>query len=405
MIFSQEMEHNNTHLADLFKSAAENLAPQLSIWRIHLHSHPELSYEEYETMKYVSGELDKMGVIHTSGVADTGIVATIESNDPTSRFMALRADLDALPIQELNDVPYASCNPGVMHACGHDVHTTSLLGAAHILSKNKDQWKGTVRLIFQPGEEQLPGGASLMVAEGVLKNPVPSHILGSHVFPELPAGHVGMRPGTYMASADEIHLTIVGKGGHAALPENQSNPLIVASEIILALEKFMNERPDPSIKTVLAFGFIEGLGATNVIPNEVHLKGTFRSLNETWRYEVHKEVKSIVEEICQKRGATADLRIPVGYPSVYNDPDLTARMKSSAIAFLGKEKVHDLPVRMTAEDFSFYAREIPGCFYRIGTSSPISDLGHSGLHTPHFDVDEDALKLGAGLMAYAAATT
>jgi amidohydrolase len=405
VIFSQEMEHNNTRLVDLFKSAAENLAPQLSIWRRHLHSHPELSYVEYETMKYVSGELDKMGVIHTSGVADTGIIATIESNDPTSRFMALRADLDALPIQELNDVPYASCNPGVMHACGHDVHTTSLLGAAHILSKNKDQWKGTVRLIFQPGEEQLPGGASLMVAEGVLKNPVPSHILGSHVFPELPAGHVGMRPGTYMASADEIHLTIVGKGGHAALPENQSNPLIVASEIILALEKLINERPDPSIKTVLAFGFIEGLGATNVIPNEVHLKGTFRSLNETWRYEVHKEIKSIVEEICRKRGATADLKIPVGYPSVYNDPDLTERMKSSAIAFLGKEKVHDLPVRMTAEDFSFYAREIPGCFYRIGTSSPISDLGHSGLHTPHFDVDEDALKLGAGLMAYAAATT
>jgi len=399
------MELKNTRLADLFKSAAESLVPQLSIWRRHLHSHPELSYEEYETMKYVSGELDKMGVTHTSGVADTGIVATIESNDPTSRFMALRADLDALPIQELNDVPYASCNPGVMHACGHDVHTTSLLGAAHILSNNKDQWKGTVRLIFQPGEEQLPGGASLMVAEGVLKNPVPSHILGSHVFPELPAGHVGMRPGTYMASADEIHLTIVGKGGHAALPDNQSNPLIVASEIILALEKFMNERPDPSIKTVLAFGFIEGLGATNVIPNEVHLKGTFRSLNETLRYEVHKKIKSIVEEICQKRDAKADLRIPVGYPSVYNDPDLTARMKSSAIAFLGEEKVHDLPVRMTAEDFSFYAREIPGCFYRIGTSSPISDLGHRGLHTPYFDVDEDALKLGAGLMAFAAATT
>ncbi|MDG2312298.1 MAG: M20 family metallopeptidase [Flavobacteriales bacterium] len=399
------MELKNTRLADLFKSAAESLVPQLSIWRRHLHSHPELSYEEYETMKYVSDELDKMGVPHTSGIADTGIVATIESNDPTLRFMALRADLDALPIQELNDVPYASCNPGVMHACGHDVHTTSLLGAAHILSKNKDQWTGTVRLIFQPGEEQLPGGASLMVAEGVLKNPVPSHILGSHVFPELPAGHVGMRPGTYMASADEIHLTIVGKGGHAALPENQSNPLIVASEIILALEKFMNERPDPSIKTVLAFGFIEGLGATNVIPNEVHLKGTFRSLNEIWRYEVHKKIKSIVEEICQKRDAKADLRIPVGYPSVYNDPDLTARMKSSAIAFLGEEKVHDLPVRMTAEDFSFYAREIPGCFYRIGTSSPISDLGHSGLHTPYFDVDEDALKLGAGLMAFAAATT
>lgn len=401
------MDRNSSDkmLADLFQTAANKLAPQLSKWRRHLHANPELSYVEFETMKFVAKELEKMNISFIDGVATTGIIATIESNNPDSRFMALRADMDALPIKELNDVPYASLNSGVMHACGHDAHTTFLLGAAHILSTHKQHWSGTVRLIFQPGEERLPGGASLMVAEGALKNPVPSHILGSHVFPELPTGQVGMRSGTYMASADEIHLTIIGKGGHAALPEDQVNPLLVASEILLALEKLISERPDKSIKTVLAFGFIEGKGATNVIPNSVHLQGTFRSLDEKWRFDSHKKMTDIINQICENRGAKSELDLKVGYPSVYNNPELTARMRSSAITYLGQENVHDLPERMTAEDFSFYANEIPGCFYRIGTSSPHSELGHNGLHTPTFDVDEDSLKLGAGLMAFAAATT
>jgi len=394
-----------SELTRLFKLSAKKLAPQLSKWRRHIHANPELSYKEFETMKYVALELKKMNVSFKEGIATTGIIATIESNTPETRLMALRADMDALPIHEENNVSYSSNNPGVMHACGHDVHTTSLLGAAHILSTHKEHWTGTVRLIFQPGEERLPGGASLMVAEGALKNPVPSHILGSHVFPDLPAGQVGMKSGTYMASADELHLTIKGKGGHAALPKGQVNPLLVASEILLALEKMISERPDKTIKTVLAFGFIEGKGATNVIPNEVRLEGTFRSLDETWRFDAHKKMKDIINEICSKRGAKSYFDLKVGYPSVYNSPEITSRMRSSAVAFLGEKNVHDLPERMTAEDFSFYANEIPGCFYRIGTSSPNSDLGHSGLHTPTFDVDEDALELGAGLMAFAAATT
>jgi len=386
------------------KHLASNLHPQLISWRRHLHAHPELSFEEHETMAFISNVLTELGISHEKGIAGTGVVATIKGRNPNSRTIALRSDHDALPIIEKNEVDYASKNHGKMHACGHDVHTTSLLGAASILASTSDQWDGTIRLIFQPGEERLPGGASIMVKEGVLKNPVPSHIIGQHVFPDLPAGHVGMRGGMYMASADEIYLTITGKGGHAALPKGQCNPLLVASEILLACEQFIETRENTEIKTVLSFGFIEALGATNVIPNSVQLKGTFRSLNEEWRFNAHSKIREIVDSICANRGATADLDIRVGYPSVYNDPKLTERMYYTAIEYLGEEKVHELPERMTAEDFSFYAQKIPGCFYRLGTASPDAEHGLHGLHTPHFDIDESALEIGAGLMAYGAIT-
>lgn len=386
------------------KHSASTLHPQLISWRRHLHAHPELSFEEHETMAFISNILTELGISHEKGIAGTGVVATIKGRNPNSRFIALRSDHDALPIIEKNEVDYASKNHGKMHACGHDVHTTSLLGAASILASTSDQWDGTIRLIFQPGEERLPGGASIMVKEGVLKNPVPSHIIGQHVFPDLPAGHVGMRGGMYMASADEIYLTINGKGGHAALPKGQCNPLLVASEVLLACEQFIETRENPKIKTVLTFGFIEGSGATNVIPNSVQLKGTFRSLNEEWRFNAHSKIREIVDSICKNRGATADLDIRIGYPSVYNDPNLTKRMFNAAVEYLGKDKVHELPERMTAEDFSFYAQKIPGCFYRLGTASPDSEHGHHGLHTPRFDIDESALEVGAGLMAFGAIT-
>ena len=386
------------------KHLASTLHPQLIRWRRHLHAHPELSFEEYETMAFISNVLTELGISHEKGIAGTGVVATIKGRNPNSRTIALRSDHDALPIIEKNEVDYASKNHGKMHACGHDVHTTSLLGAASILASTSDQWDGTIRLIFQPGEERLPGGASIMVKEGVLKNPVPSHIIGQHVFPDLPAGHVGMRGGMYMASADEIYLTINGKGGHAALPKGQCNPLLVASEVLLACEQFIETRENPKIKTVLTFGFIEGSGATNVIPNSVQLKGTFRSLNEEWRFNAHSKIREIVDSICANRGATADHDIRVGYPSVYNDPKLTDHMFNAAVEYLGEDKVHELPERMTAEDFSFYAQKIPGCFYRLGTANPNSDLGLHGLHTPRFDIDESALEIGAGLMAYGAIT-
>lgn len=391
-------------LKDVIKEKAKGLFNQLVEWRRHLHANPELSFEEHETMAFISSVLSSLGIEHNTGVAGTGIVATIKGNNPESKTVALRSDHDALPITELNEVEYASKNQGVMHACGHDVHTTSLLGAASILNETKESWEGTIRLIFQPGEERIPGGASIMVKEGVLENPTPQHIIGQHVFPELPAGHVGMRGGMYMASADEIHMTINGKGGHAALIKGQDNPLLVASEILLAFEKIIEERQEKDVKTVLAVGFIEGKGATNIIPNSVRLMGTFRSLNEDWRFKAHALMREVVEEICERRGATAELDIRIGYPSVYNNPQLTERIREVAVEYLGQDKVHELPERMTGEDFSFYAQEIPGCFYRLGTSSSNSEHGHHGLHTPHFDVDETALEIGAGLMAYGAIT-
>ena len=388
-------------LKDQIKELAHGLQSQLVQWRRHLHANPELSFEEHQTMAFIAATLKSLGVEFEEGVAGTGVVASIKGVNPESRTVALRSDHDALPIMELNDVEYASKN-NAMHACGHDVHTTSLLGAAKILKETSDNWEGTVRLIFQPGEERLPGGASIMVKEGVLENPTPEHIISQHVFPDLQAGHVGMRGGMYMASADEIYMTINGKGGHAALPKGQCNPLLVASEVLLEFEKLIADREEQDVKTVLAFGFIEGQGATNIIPHQVHLKGTFRSLNEDWRFKAHKLMHDVVNDICKKRGATAYLDIRVGYPSVYNDPDLTERMRGVAIEYLGEEKVHLLPERMTGEDFSFYAQKIPGCFYRLGTASPNSDLGHHGLHTPYFDIDESAMEIGAGLMAYAA---
>ena len=388
-------------LKDQIKELAHGLQSQLVQWRRHLHANPELSFEEHQTMAFIATTLKSLGVEFEEGVAGTGVVASIKGVNPESRTVALRSDHDALPIVELNDVEYASKN-NAMHACGHDVHTTSLLGAAKILKETSDNWEGTVRLIFQPGEERLPGGASIMVKEGVLENPTPEHIISQHVFPDLQAGHVGMRGGMYMASADEIYMTINGKGGHAALPKGQCNPLLVASEVLLEFEKLIADREEQDVKTVLAFGFIEGQGATNIIPHQVHLKGTFRSLNEDWRFKAHKLMHDVVNDICKKRGATAYLDIRVGYPSVYNDPDLTERMRGVAIEYLGEEKVHLLPERMTGEDFSFYAQKIPGCFYRLGTASPNSDLGHHGLHTPYFDIDESAMEIGAGLMAYAA---
>lgn len=389
-------------LKDQIKKAATDLAPKLIKWRRYMHMHPELSFKEHKTMEFISSELTKMGIDHINGVADTGIVALIKGLNPDSRVIALRSDHDALPIIEANNVEYASKNEGVMHACGHDAHTASLLGAASILQSCKDQWNGTVKLLFQPGEERLPGGASMMIKDGALQNPAPAKILGQHVFPDLPAGHVGLRPGTYMASTDELHLEVTGKGGHAALPKGQCNPLLVASEILLAFESLIEDRPNKDINTVLSFGFIEGKGATNIVPNTVKLEGTFRSLDEEWRHFTHKKMQEIVATICQTRGAQAHLDIRIGYPCVHNDPELTKKMTALAVEYLGADKVHKLPVRMTAEDFSFYAQEIPGCFYRLGTASPDSHHGHSGLHTPTFDIDESALTIGAGLLAFGA---
>ncbi|MGB3800469.1 MAG: M20 family metallopeptidase [Lewinella sp.] len=376
------------------RSLAEENAPATLADRRHLHAHPELSFEEHETVAYVAGRLQEMGIPYRR-VAGTGLVAEIRGgNGPT---LALRADMDALPIQEANDVPYKSTRAGVMHACGHDVHTASLLGAARILTGVKDSLAGTVRLLFQPGEEKLPGGATLMIRDGALRDPTPAAIFGQHVHPPLPAGTVGFRPGIYMASTDELFLTIRGRGGHGAMPHQSVDPIVVTAQVISALQALVSRESDPTLPVVLTFGKIESEGgATNVIPNAVRLEGTLRTLDENWRKEMHQRLRRTAEGIATALGAIAELNIAHGYPFLKNDEPLTNWAQTAARDLLGEDKVVDLPIRMTGEDFAFYTHHVPACFYRLGVGSP------SPVHTDTFDVDEACLQTGSSLLAWLA---
>lgn len=369
--------------------------------RRHLHQHPELSFEEHKTAAYIADQLRDLNIPFTSGVAGTGITAEISGELQSDKFIALRADIDALPIQEKNSVPYASVNDGVMHACGHDVHTSSMLGVLAILKETKSQWGGKIRVLFQPGEELLPGGASLMIKAGALDNPRPTGIIGQHVFPELPAGTVGFKPGMYMASADEIYITVHGKGGHAALPSRFTDPILAASHMVVALQQVVSRKASPELPTVLSFGKMNANGANNIIPEMVTLEGTLRTFDEKWRYEAHKWIEKIAIDTCSASGCTADVDIRVGYPFLVNDDEMTVRAKRFAQEYLGADRVVDLGLRMTAEDFSYYSQMMPGCFYRLGTAG--NDGSHtSGLHTPTFDIDEASLETSIGLMAWLA---
>lgn len=384
------------------KKLSEKYFSKVIAIRRHLHSHPELSFQEYATSEYVCSILRDLKIEFKSGIAGTGIIAHINGKNPESGLKAFRADLDALPIHEKNEVEYKSCNTGVMHACGHDVHTACLLGAAMILQETRDKWKGTIRMIFQPGEEQLPGGASLMINEGALENPRPEFIIGQHVFPELEAGKVGFRKGMYMASTDELFLTVKGKGGHAALPSQYTNPILIAASILLRLQnEFMHPEIQHPAPTVLAFGKIEGAGATNVIPSEVKLEGTFRTMNETWRTIAHERMMEIASSVAAEFGGSVDFEIKKGYPFLVNDLSTTQMMIDSAREYLGAENVVELDLRMTAEDFAWYSQVLPSCFYRLGTRNESKGI-ISPVHTATFDVDENAMLTGMGLLAFAA---
>lgn len=367
--------------------------------RRHLHAHPELSFEERETSAYVQSALKEMGIPFKTGYAGHGIVATLGSG--SGKVIALRGDMDALPIQEENDVDYRSTVDGVMHACGHDVHTSSVLGTARILKELESEWKGRILLVFQPGEERLPGGASIMIKEGALKDPRPEAIFGQHVFPELEAGKVGFKPGMYMASADEIRITVKGRGGHAALPHYNTDPVLIASHMVVALQQVVSRNSDPTTPSVLSFGRIEGLGSTNVIPAQVYLEGTFRTMDEKWRAEAHQIIERISKELVHSMGGECDIKIDKGYPFLVNDEALTERAKNWAIEYLGEGNVVDLPIRMTAEDFSYFSQEYTGCFYRLGVRNEDRGITH-GLHQSRFDIDESALPVGSGLMAWLA---
>jgi len=382
------------------KDLSDEILDEVITFRRYLHRHPELSFQEKNTSGYIAGKLKEWGIPYEEGVGGYGVVGLIEGNNISGKTIALRADMDALPIQEENDVDYASCHPGVMHACGHDVHTASLLGTAYVLNKMKNSFPGRVKLIFQPAEEQLPGGASLMIKAGVLQNPEPQVILGQHVHPPLEVGKVGFRSGLYMASSDELFLTVKGKGGHGAMPHNCIDTTLVAAHIIVALQQIISRRSDPTIPSVLTLGKIysDG-GSTNIIPGTVHIEGTFRAMDEAWRYRAHELIRDTAVHTAHAFGASVDVDIRVGYPFLYNDPETTQNMRSWAVNFLGEDRVVDLPIRMTAEDFAFYSHELRACFYRLGISDPDSSV-HRQLHTSTFDVDERCFQTSVGLMAY-----
>ena len=381
------------------REKAQQYFPEIQAIRHHIHANPELSFQEYNTSKYVAGKLTEWNIPHEAGIADTGIVALIKGKNPGKKCIALRAELDALPIKEANDVPYKSKNDGVMHACGHDVHASCLLGAARILNDLKDEWEGTIKLIWQPGEEKHPGGASLMIKAGVLQNPKPEAILALHVYPHLPSGETGFRAGQYMASADEVYITIEGKGGHAALPHQTIDPIAISALVITGLQQVIARKCNPLIPSVLTFGSIQGGFATNVIPDKVEILGTFRTMNEKWRYEAHQWIKDFTEQTCAAYGAKATVEIPVGYPSLFNDPALTAKAEHWAKDYMGGEHVHMLDMRMAGEDFSFYTHEVPGCFFRIGTSKAGKEFT-APVHNAKFDIDEQAMETGMGIMAW-----
>lgn len=388
-------------LLDKIKLLSESCCEEIIELRRHLHANPELSYEEFNTAKFVAARLRSYGIDPQEGVATTGIVALIKGKNPDKKTVALRADMDALPIQEANEVSYKSTKPGVMHACGHDVHTSSLLGTAKILNEIKDQFEGTVKLIFQPGEEKNPGGASYMIRDGALQNPTPASIIGQHVMPLVPVGKVGFREGMYMASSDEIYLKVIGKGGHGATPELAIDPIVIASHIIIALQQIISRNASPKQPTVLTFGRIIGEGATNIIPNEVSLAGTFRALNEQWRASGLEKIKKMAESIAEGMGGKCEVTISHGYPYLENNPEVTRRIRHAAEEYVGKENVVDIDLTLGSEDFAYYSHVVPASFYRLGTRNESKGIT-SYVHTPNFDIDEDALKIGPGLMAWMA---
>ncbi len=388
-------------IKEKIKKLAVQYQPEIVSCRRHLHRHPELSFQEYETQKFIEEKLRDFGIQDLKRMAETGVVAQIKGKNPSLKTIALRADMDALPIQETNRKEYISVVPGVMHACGHDVHTSSLLGVARILNELKDEFEGTVRLIFQPGEEKLPGGASLMIQEGVLQDPVPVAVIGQHVMPQIQAGKVGIRKGLYMASTDEIYVTVRGKGCHGAMPHLGIDPVMITAQLLVALQQLVSRHAKPSLPTVLSFGKVIANGATNVIPDEVKLEGTFRTLNEEWRADAHILMKRMAEGIAKSLGGTCEFNIVKGYPFLVNDERLTDRIRIYIEEYLGSDNVEELEMWMAAEDFAFYSQVAPACFYRLGVRNESKGIT-SAVHTSTFDIDERALETGMGLMSWLA---
>lgn len=389
-------------LKEQIRAKASQYKNEFIAVRRHLHSHPELSYQEFNTSLFVQKQLTKYGITFEV-MAKTGVVGLVKGKNPDSRVIALRADMDALPIEELNDIDFKSQSKGIMHACGHDVHTTCLLGAARILTELREEWEGTVKLIFQPGEEKNPGGASLMIKAGVLENPKPQGIFGLHVHPLLPVGRLSFREGKCMASADELYFTIKGKGGHAAQPDLTVDTILAASQLIVNMQQLISRNRNPFFPSVLSICSFQGGYTTNVIPSEVQLKGTFRAMDEQWRFRAHELINNEAKGTALATGATIETLVDVGYPSVDNNKALTSVGRNIAIDYIGTQSVEETELRMGAEDFGYYTQAIPGCFFRLGVRN--EEKGYiNNVHTPNFMADEDAIEIGMGVMALLGAT-
>lgn len=391
---------NDVMLKERIRELANKLHPLVIADRRHLHQNPELSFLEFETSAFVKTRLDEIG-IPWEPVADTGIIAYVKGEKSSDKVIALRADMDALPISESNQVSYVSRNEGVMHACGHDAHTASLLGTASILNSVKSQFGGTVVLIFQPGEEKLPGGASLIIKSGVLEKLKPSAIIAQHVSPMIPLGKIGIRKNKFMASMDEIKAVVRGKGGHGAQPHLNIDPVVITAHIISGLQQVVSRVADPTIPTVLSFGKVIANGAINIIPDEVYLEGTFRTLDETWRNKAHELIKKMAVTIAESMGGTCSFEITKGYPFLINEEQLTSSVQTISEEYIGKDNITEPDIWMAAEDFAMYSNVADSCYYLLGIRNEERGIV-SSLHTPGFDIDENALNLAPGLMAYIA---
>lgn len=386
-------------LIDKIKDMARANAAEVVEMRRWLHRHPDLSQQEYGTMNYVAERLKEMGLEPKTGIGKTGCMAMIRGGvEPDSYCIGLRADYDALPLKEVTGLEFASENDGVMHACGHDMHTSSLLGAAKILAAMKEELHGSIMLVFEPSEEMYPGGARMMMDDGLFAEVTPNEMYSFHCLPEMDYGRVGMRKGKYMASTDELYWTVKGKGGHGATPHLSVDPILIASHIVVALQQIVSRNASPMMPTTLSFGKFIGSGRTNIIPDEVKMEGIIRTFDEKWRLECHEKIRKISCGIAESMGGECDLFIDYGYPYVVNDDDCTQQVHDNAVAFLGADKVEWLDMRMTAEDFAFFAQKIPSCYYRIGIHEPGTPF--CNLHRPNLMVDERSIELASGLVAY-----
>ena len=386
-------------ISEKIKDKVENYHQDVVENYQYLHIHPELSYKEYNTSEFIQNQLSGYGIKFKSGIAGTGVLGIIEGKNPSKKIVALRADMDALPIEEANNIPYKSQNENVMHACGHDAHTASLLGVARILNELKSEFEGTILLIFQPGEEKHPGGARLMLEAGIFNEYKPDLILAQHVYVDYKVGEVGFEPGIIMAAADEVHIKIKGKGGHGALPHLVNDTVLAASQCIVSMQQIVSRRSNPFNPIVLSFGKLLAFGDTNIIPNEVTIAGTLRTMNEDERVKMKELITKVAIHTAEAHGCVCEIEVYDGYPCVKNDEMVTSLAKSYAVEYLGEQSVKGLAKRMTAEDFGFFSQLYPTTFYRFG----IQGVNKSdGLHTPNFLIDDEALKTSVGVMSYLA---